>query len=543
MKPQLIIYLCFNKLYAMKNFMFLVFFAVQSSLFCQTFDWANTVNPNYSYTERSTSVHKDMDGNVYLTGYTNGAPESAKLLIAKYTQNGELLWSKESSCTGKSIANCIKSDQNNDIFVTGTFNGNLTIDAFTLISHGGSGEVFILKLNSSGIVQWVKSFGNTGYNYGKTIAVDSLSNIYVSGIFEMSVLVGTKLLHSYGQSDVFLAKYTPDGQFVWAKQFGGEKYDIVKSIKVIHNNIYMTGDFYRTALFDTITLTNIDGKDMFVAKLDLDGQVKWAKNSSGADDFLDYAGGEDVSVDSKENVYIVGVFAGNVSFGSCTLSTLWAGENFVIKYDSSGSCTMAQKLHGTTNNGIETDKFDNTFITGTIYLSCTFDTITLQSYGYFDAFVVKYNSNFHAVWAVNCGGTSGDYANDIELDNDNNVFLAGDYGGISGHAVFGMHTLNCNNTTNIFLTKIEDLFTNTENSGTVSLLDYYPNPTKGLVNFNNTGVRDVKIYNSWGVLIKSIDKQSYFNSVDISDLRNGIYFFVVETAGHRFYTMKIIKEQ
>lgn len=527
----------------MKNFLFLVFLTVQSSLFCQTFEWANTVNPNYSYTERSKSVHKDGDGNVYLAGYTNGAPESAKLLIAKYTQEGDLLWAKESSCTGKSIANCITSDNANDIFVTGTFTGTLTIDTFTLISHGGSGEVFILKLNSSGVVQWAKSFGNAGYNYGKTIAVDSLANIYVSGHFEMTILVGTELLHSYGQSDIFLAKYTSDGQFVWVKQFGGEKYDIVQTIKVIGNNIYMTGDFYSTSLFDTISLVNMGGEDMFVAKLDFDGQVKWAKNSSGTDDFLDYAKGEDVSVDSRENVYIVGVFAGTVTFGGYTLSTLWAGENFVIKYDSSGSCSMAQKLNGATNNGIEIDEFDNTFIAGSIFVSGTFDTITLNSYGSFDAFVVKYNSDFHAVWAVNCGGISSDEANDIDLDDENNVYLTGDYGGYSGHAVFGVHTLNCNNTTNIFLTKIKDLLTNSEYLKPANVLDYYPNPTRGQVNFNNPNIRNVKIYNSWGVFMKSSEKQSNCNSFDLSDLKNGIYFCLVETTGHRFYTTKIIKEE
>ncbi len=88
---------------------------------------------------------------------------------------------------------------------------------------------FITAYNNSGTVLWAQNFGSNNETHGMCLATDLSNNVYVTGRFSCdSIIFGNDKLYKYpspmgsGLSDIFLAKYTPTGQALWARSMGGE---------------------------------------------------------------------------------------------------------------------------------------------------------------------------------------------------------------------------------------------------------------------------------------------------------------------------------
>jgi hypothetical protein len=97
--------------------------------------------------------------------------------------------------------------------------------------------------------------------------VDSGGNTYITGYFQTTAVFGTTTLTSAGSLDVFVAKLDANGNFLWATRAGGTNTDYVQGIAVDSGgNYYVTGSFQTTVVFGTTTLTSAGGYDIFVTK-------------------------------------------------------------------------------------------------------------------------------------------------------------------------------------------------------------------------------------------------------------------------------------
>ena len=115
---------------------------------------------------------------------------------------------------------------------------------------------------------WAKKAGGTDYDNGYSIAVDANGNSYVTGVFWGSATFGATTLTGSGNFDVFVAKLDSNGNWLWAKQTGGTSFDFGYGIAVDANgSSYVTGFFMESATFGTTPLTSSGGYDIFVAKL------------------------------------------------------------------------------------------------------------------------------------------------------------------------------------------------------------------------------------------------------------------------------------
>ena len=150
-----------------------------------------------------------------------------------------------------------------------------------------------------------------------------------------------------------------DGDFIWARAMGGSINDFGYSIAVdITGNVYTTGHFYGTADFDpgpgTFNLSAAVegappyGSDIFVSKLDSDGNFIWAKRMGGSAE--EWEEGNDIIVDVTGNVYITGVFYGTADFdpgpGTFNLTSAGYRDTFVSKLDSAGDFVWAKRIGG-----------------------------------------------------------------------------------------------------------------------------------------------------------------------------------------------------
>ena len=362
------------------------------------------------------------------------------IFVAKLDINGNWLWAKKAGGTDFDFGNSIAVDANGNSYVTGYFSGSANFGTTTLTSSSEYyTEIYVAKLDINGNWLWANKAGGTGWDYGYGIAVDANGNSYVTGAFAESAIFGTTTLTSSGGSDIFVAKLDSSGNWLWAKQAWGIGEDVGFSIAVdAKGNSYITGVFIESANFGTTTLTSSGDYDIFVAKLDINGNWLWAKQAGGTDD--DYGNG--IAVDANGNSYVTGYFSESATFGTTTLTSSGDIDIFVAKLDSSGNWLWANQAGGTNcdyGHGIAVDDNGNSYIIGNFLESANFGITTLTSSGYYDIFVAKLDINGNWLWAKQAGGTSYDFGNSIAVDTNRNVYVTGFF--YSSSCSFGTITL------------------------------------------------------------------------------------------------------
>lgn len=218
---------------------------------------------------------------------------------------------------GQSIA----VDVLGNLYVAGRFSFTADFDpgvgTVNLTSAGGF-DLYVYKLDPGRNLLWARAMGGPGIDVGMGIAVDDSGNVYTTGCFtgtaDFDPGPGTANLTSAGgefDADVFVSKLDSSGNFVWAKRLGGVNSDWAEGITLDGSgNIYSTGSFFTTGDFDpgpgTFTLTNGGGDDIYVSKLDSDGNFVWAVAMGGPGSDV----GADIVVDALGGVYTTGFFTG-----------------------------------------------------------------------------------------------------------------------------------------------------------------------------------------------------------------------------------------
>ena len=255
--------------------------------------WAKQIG-GISY-DNGFSVSVDASGNVYATGNFNGTvdfdPDSGvtsltsiwyDIFLLKLDNTGGFVWAGRTGGTGfygitaYDIGKSVAVDNFGNVFTAGFFRDSGDFDPGVGVYNLSSitaRDIYISKVDNLGNLIWAKQVGANAFNSGCSIAVDSLSNVYIVAGFNDTVDVdpGPGVYNLIGVSDVFISKLDAGGNFVWAKQFGGPYIDQGNSITVDNNGgIYTTGTFPDTVDFDpdmgVYNLISV-GVDVYVHKL------------------------------------------------------------------------------------------------------------------------------------------------------------------------------------------------------------------------------------------------------------------------------------
>ena len=212
-------------------------------------------------------------------------------------------------------------------------------------------------------------------------------------------------------------------------------------------NTYTTGGFAQTVDFDpgpsvfNLTSNNNSG-DIFVVKLDSNGNFKWAKSIGGI--FAEI--GRAIAIDGMGNVCITGSFVGTVDFdpglGIFNLTdhgvaSYTSEDIFILKIDTAGNFKWAKSIGSSTPNSynyeeptsIAIDNAGNVFTSGgfmgTAYFDTGLGTDSITSVGGQDIFVAKLDAAGNFVWVKSIGSTTNDISNSVTTDVAGNVYTSG----------------------------------------------------------------------------------------------------------------------
>jgi hypothetical protein len=299
------------------------------------YQWAFNVGGIELY-DSGITIQTDPSGNnVYLGGYFKVTADfdpsagttilnsnTGTAFLAKYTAAGTFQWAFNFGLgNDNNTPFDMKVDAAGSVYVSGYFRGdNIDFDpspATALLSNpGGGNEAFVAKYNTNGQYQFAFHLGNTGSDVTRSIVLDNAGNIYVLGDFDSPTMdanpgAGTNLLTSNGGSDVFVAKYDPTGQYIWAFNFGGTPNEYGWKMTTDGTHLFVTGGFSGTADLDPSpaveNITSTGGFDIFVGKYTLNGEYlcSFKVGSPGNDyGFSIFSGAQNV-------FYLTGIFTGN----------------------------------------------------------------------------------------------------------------------------------------------------------------------------------------------------------------------------------------
>ena len=269
--------------------------------------WVTTLGGNGE--DRGHGIAVGADGALYVTGYIDSDSAGGyEVLVAKYSATGALDWKKTLAGNGSDVGHGIAVGADGGVYVSGyTRSAGAVVD-----------EVLVAKYNADGALDWKKTLGENGDDYGQSIAIGADGAVYVTGY--------TASAGGAGGNDLLVAKYSATGALAWTKTLGGAGADIGYGIAVgADGAIYVTG--YTAS-------AGVGNADFLVAKYSATGTLAWTKTlgETGSDV------GQSIAVGADGAVYVSGR----------TNSAGAVGNDFLVaRYNADGSLAWTKTLGGT----------------------------------------------------------------------------------------------------------------------------------------------------------------------------------------------------
>jgi len=375
------------------------------------------------------------------------------LFVAKYNHDGSPAWVVTTGAQDFDGANDAKLTADGGAVACGYFARTVQFGGASLTYVGGL-DAWVGKIDASGQFEWVRAAGSANVEEARGVAVDPQGNIFIAGYFNATAAFAPGVsVTSNGNADVFLAKYSPQGDLLWVKSVGGTGFDSAEGLCVdAKGDAFVVGRFQNTVNLRPGAaggvVTSVGSSDIFLAKFDgATGLVDWvrAAGSTSVDR------GVGVGVDATGAAYIAGFFAGPMTIGGVNLTPQNNDDMFLAKFAADGAPLWAQRAATTVSyvQGLALDANANGDVAVAGYLggTTTFGdaafgpTAVLVSAGSFDAFVATFDSSGALRCAVRAGagGVTADYGYGVAINEQGAVAATGEFGGV---ADFGDMTLS-----------------------------------------------------------------------------------------------------
>ncbi len=309
--------------------------------------------------QKGTCVNVSNSGYITMGGFfkdtiifgdTVGAANSDTLIykknkknsfIAKFNNNGNYIFSKQIYTNNASmLLNALSLYNGDNFYLGGYFTDSLFIDNDTLVADNHSSDIAIINFDAFGNVIWAKRFGDDNVEKIFGIESDESNNIYITGAFQDSLIIGNDTLYGTNATayDLFVAKLDPNGNELWATAKGSSYNDYGWSVTYRNSKLQVSGSFSDTIIWDndTITTSSLGDVDAFFATLDVNnGNLLNIVKVQPGGSLVANEEPRDIVVDNYGNTYMAGRYASDyLYFGNDTLTNANPGQYdvFVAKY-------------------------------------------------------------------------------------------------------------------------------------------------------------------------------------------------------------------
>lgn len=544
----------------------------------QEYQWAKGIGSHNSWLEgvELNGLTLDLNGDIIIVGslyrdadFDPGSDSTIltaigypSIFFAKYNANGSLLWVKQIASENKiNAALSVKTDANGNIYIGGYFTDSVDFDPepgthiLTPNVPGNNQDAFIAKYDNNGNYLWAIGMGGLSTDRIFSIELDNNGNVYTAGYFNLTVdfdpgsgvATLTAQLPSSGQSNLFFAKYSSNGNYLWANSLksSSESIDVTSD----GTNLYITGNFTDTVDFDpsnsTAELIGNAALNIFFAKYDANGNYVYAKHVQHASAITSYGSpGRGVKVDANGNLFLTGRFSSfngtdfDPGTGTALLNNSGSSMSvYLAKYNAAGDYVWAHKIDGDSDvNSFTFDNNGNLLLAG-IYHSATVDfdfgagVVNLPLYPH-QTYFARYDTDGDYVDAKCFGGSAYDYVYGMEVNSSNELYCGGlftsdstDFDPSSGAAI--LNKTNSTLASNAFIAKysLSAISSTTEVYGDNVSLQIFPNPSSGLflIKTSTDQPFDFRVTDLTGNILASgiVNQNNY--TLNLTDIASGMY--------------------
>ncbi len=369
------------------------------------------------------------------------AAGNGDIYVAKYDQSGNLVWYKKfgGNYSDRAYDLAIGPDQN--IVVTGQFFGSVTFGSTTLQSTLNSKDIFLVKLDPNGDVIWALKEGGSMAENAYGVTVDHQNNVILTGQFQGNATIAgsnfTSIIDpitNLPSFDLFISKYDSSGNPLWGLNGAAKKEDRGLAVAVdSQDNIFVTGQYSDTLLFAGNSYNNNGYNVGFVTKISPIGQVQFFNNLR-AGFVLPY----DLEVNNADKVVITGDFLGNMNYyhnnQANSIQNQYTKKIFILTIENSGSYVWNYTLGSESDissTSVSVDPNNNVFVTG--FFSCALNQLhdsvpaLWNSVGFKDPFVLKVSGQGNFIYAKQLGGKMDDVGHGIAVKSVDKPILCGGF--------------------------------------------------------------------------------------------------------------------
>ena len=409
------------------------------------------------------SLEHTSDGGYIVAGFSKsndgdvtGNHGEKDFWILKLSSEGALEWQKSLGGSLDDAPNSIKQTLDGGYIVAGDSNSN---DGDVTGNHGNT-DVWVVKLNSSGALEWQKSLGGSGWDEASSIQ-QTIDGGYIVG--GSSTSSDGDVTENKGSTDYWIVKLSSGGILEWQKSYGGSNSEGINSIQQTSDGGYIAAGLTNSNDGD-VTGHRLQG-DYWIVKVDASGNLEWERTYGSR--------GSDVAtsiIQTTDGGFIV---AGHTNYiGGDVTEHFGSSDYWIVKLTSTGLLEwqksyggglsdMASSIRQTTDGGY--------IIGGT---SASNDGHVTGNHGQEDYWIVKINATGTLEWQKPLGGSDIDQFSSILQVSDKDYIVAGATFSIDGDV-----SLN-KGLSDIWIIKLTPFLNvdDTDLSGAISL---YPNPNDG----------------------------------------------------------------
>lgn len=356
-------------------------------------------------------------GNFFLTQYSNTLDQEWQLLSSN-------------SLSGIAKINYLKHDDSGNTYIQSRIIGHC--DYFGTIINTNSYKTIISKHRADGTMMWMNQIADVSpYLNGASFTLDNSNNIITVGLFQTMLVIGDTVLYSTNYDhEGYAAKYSTDGQFLWASKLDLSLQSVSTDITVATDNS------------ENVVVSGRSGQSIYLVKYNTSGNKLWSKIY----DLAAYYGAL-VSTDADNNIYITSEIhlsdiGGTAMIGEITFTQTYDdGATVLIKFDPSGNALWAKTYGGIPGNfysdgfpcDIKTDAVGNSYLFGWFRDNASFGNTTLtipfETNQHYSLFLAKINTSGDVLWANAIYGKkySYNFGDLLDLDGNGNVYVGGHF--------------------------------------------------------------------------------------------------------------------
>lgn len=512
----------------MKNFYSALLFGLFiTNIFSQTpsIEWQKCLGGTNS--EEISNITQTLDGGYISFGYSTsingditGNHGGYDAWVVKVNSSGNIEWQKAYGGTGDEVGgNIIQLSDGSYIFSARTNSNNGDVSG----NHGQE-DIWVVKLNTSGDIMWQKTFGGSLGDYLSEIKTTTDGGFILCGSTYSN---DNDVSGNHGGLDFWVVKINSVGDLIWQKTLGGTSNEEGNSIAQTIDLGYIITGYTQSNNGDVSNFNGI--KDIWVVKLDSSGNIVWEKTLGGTNDENSFSvqqisdGSYVVCGYTNSNDIDVTINQGN-------------SDGWIVKLNNIGIIQWQKTAGGTDSDWFfkVIESSDGSFIVAGRTQSNNGDII--GNHGGLDGNIMKLNSSGDIQWQKSIGGSLDDHLYSIEKTSDNGYILCGlsqsNDGDVSGNHGGGSDG---------WIVKLSSETLSTDDFETINF-KVYPNPVSNFLHISSDIIinQNIKIFDISGRQIKNTSINNEL--IDVSTLNNGFYILQVETNDNNIIKKKFIKQ-